>query len=91
MISDNGPGIPEADLPYIFNRFYQVDKSRSGSARRGSGLGLNICKKIAEAHGGSITVEPNETSRRNLHREAAHQISSAAAPSASDASNDFLS
>ena len=60
IISDNGPGIPEADLPYIFNRFYQVDKSRSGSAQRGSGLGLNICKKIAEAHGGSITVESHE-------------------------------
>jgi signal transduction histidine kinase len=62
MVSDNGPGIPEADLPYIFNRFYQVDKARSGSERRGSGLGLHICKKIAEAHGGSITVAPNEGS-----------------------------
>ncbi len=59
-VSDNGPGIPEADLPYIFNRFYQVDKSRSASERRGSGLGLHICKKIAEAHGGSITAAPGE-------------------------------
>ncbi len=56
-IRDSGPGIPEADMPYIFNRFYQVDKSRSVSKRQGSGLGLNICKKIVEAHGGSITVE----------------------------------
>jgi signal transduction histidine kinase len=61
MVSDNGPGIPEADLPYVFNRFYQVDKSHTASAVRGSGLGLHICKKIAEVHGGSITVEPNET------------------------------
>jgi len=56
-IRDSGPGIPEADMPHIFNRFYQVDKSRSVSERQGSGLGLNICKKIAEAHGGSITVQ----------------------------------
>jgi heavy metal sensor kinase len=61
MVSDNGPGIPEADMPYIFNRFYQVDKSRSASAQRGSGLGLHICKKIVEAHGGIITVASNAT------------------------------
>jgi signal transduction histidine kinase len=60
-IRDSGPGIPEADMPHIFNRFYQVDKSRSVSERQGSGLGLNICKKIAEAHGGSITVESEGT------------------------------
>jgi len=57
-IRDSGAGIPEADMPFIFNRFYQVDKSRSG-ASRGSGLGLNICKMIAEAHGGTIAVQPN--------------------------------
>lgn len=60
-VRDSGPGIPEADLPYIFNRFYQVDKARSGSSR-GMGLGLNICKMIAEAHGGTITAEPNQGS-----------------------------
>ncbi len=59
-VSDNGPGIAEAELPHIFNRFYRVDKARTGSAPRGSGLGLYICKKIAEAHGGSITAEPNK-------------------------------
>ncbi len=60
MVSDDGPGIPEADLPYVFNRFYRVDKTRSESARRGSGLGLHICKKIVEVHGGSIAVAPNQ-------------------------------
>jgi heavy metal sensor kinase len=58
-IKDNGVGIPEADIPYIFNRFYQADKARSGPSR-GTGLGLNICKKIVESHGGSISVILNE-------------------------------
>ena len=59
MIKDSGIGIPEADVPHIFNRFYQVDKSRSGLSR-GTGLGLNISQKIVEAHGGSIMVERNK-------------------------------
>ena len=59
IVEDNGIGISEADIHHIFNRFYQVDKSRSG-LYRGSGLGLNISKKIAEAHGGDITVKQNE-------------------------------
>lgn len=59
IVEDNGMGIPKADMQHIFNRFYQVDKSRSGF-NRGSGLGLNISKKIAEAHEGDITVKQNE-------------------------------
>ena len=55
-VSDNGPGIQEEDLPYIFNRFYRVDKSRE-AAGGSSGLGLAITKKLVEAMGGCISVE----------------------------------
>ncbi len=55
-VQDNGPGIPPHDLPRIFDRFYRVDKSRSRELG-GSGLGLSICKWIAEAHGGSINIQ----------------------------------
>ncbi len=52
-ISDNGPGIPIKDLPYIFERFYRADASRN-SSKGGSGLGLAIAKKIINDHGGNI-------------------------------------
>ena len=58
QVSDTGIGIPPGELQHIFNRFYQVDSSRSGITR-GTGLGLQICKRIADAHGGVISVEPN--------------------------------
>ncbi len=50
-IKDNGRGIPEDELPYIFEPFYRVDKSRSKKTG-GYGLGLNLCRNIMEAHGG---------------------------------------
>jgi heavy metal sensor kinase len=55
-ITDTGIGIPAEDIPFIFERFYRVDKSRSRS-EGGSGLGLAICQHIAEVHGGKIEVE----------------------------------
>lgn len=55
MVTDTGPGIAEADLSHIFERFYRADKSRACAGGR-SGLGLAICKAIVDAHGGSIEV-----------------------------------
>ena len=54
-VSDTGAGIPEASLPYIFDRFYRVDLSRSQETG-GSGLGLAIAQKIVEVHHGKIHV-----------------------------------
>ncbi|MGJ8656562.1 MAG: ATP-binding protein [Akkermansiaceae bacterium] len=55
-ITDNGKGIPAAHLPYIFNRFYRVQKHHSQNEVKGTGLGLSIVKHAIEAHGGTITV-----------------------------------
>jgi signal transduction histidine kinase len=55
-ISDTGQGIPEKDLARIFDRFYQIDKSRKGKSTH-SGLGLSITKRILELHGSSIDVQ----------------------------------
>ena len=55
-IADTGIGIPNDALPRLFDRFYQVDPSRSGGERRGAGLGLAIVQEIVQAHNGRISV-----------------------------------
>lgn len=57
-VRDDGPGIPEAHMASVFEPFFRLDPSRSKKTG-GYGLGLSICKWIAEAHGGSIGVERN--------------------------------
>ncbi|WP_327371329.1 HAMP domain-containing sensor histidine kinase [Streptomyces sp. NBC_01217] len=54
-VSDTGSGIPAADLPHVFDRFWRAEKSRSRRTG-GSGLGLAIVRKLAEAHGGSVSA-----------------------------------
>ena len=55
-VTDNGIGIPTADLPHIFRRFYRVEKHHSQREIKGTGLGLSIVKRAIEAHGGTISV-----------------------------------
>ena len=57
-VTDTGIGIPYSSVEKVFDRFYQVNSARSGS-NRGSGLGLQICKRIVEAHKGTIRIEQN--------------------------------
>lgn len=59
-ISDEGEGIPAEDIPFVFERLYRVDKSRSRESG-GSGLGLAIAKEIVESHGGSIMLHSERT------------------------------
>ena len=56
-VSDNGKGIPKVHLPFIFNRFYRVQKHHSQNQIKGTGLGLSIVKHAIESHNGSIEVE----------------------------------
>ncbi len=58
VVSDTGPGIPEEELPRVFERFYRLEKSRTrgDDNRRGSGLGLAIVEELVHAHGGRVSV-----------------------------------
>ena len=73
-VRDSGPGIPAEHLPRVFDRFYKVDASRSGTAvPSGSGLGLSIVRAIIERHGGTVTAgnAPDGGALFELHLPAA--------------------
>ncbi len=59
IIKDNGEGIPETDLPYVFDRLYRASDSRSRKTG-GTGLGLSIARSLVEAHGGRIWIQSVE-------------------------------
>jgi two-component system, OmpR family, sensor histidine kinase MprB len=54
VVRDHGPGIPDEDLPYVFDRFY---RARAARGMPGSGLGLAIVRQVAESHGGEVVAE----------------------------------
>jgi two-component system sensor histidine kinase BaeS len=54
-VADTGEGIAAADLPHVFDRFWRADRARA-RATGGSGLGLSIARKLAQAHGGDVTA-----------------------------------
>lgn len=70
-VIDNGTGISEEDVPYVFDRFYKADKSRTVTKenKTGTGIGLSIVKNIVEAHGGFVEVKSilNEQTKFMVH------------------------
>ena len=65
-VADRGPGIPDADLPRIFERFYRVDRSRTRDPG-GTGLGLSIVRHLVELHGGRVSAANRDRRRRGVH------------------------
>nr|WP_326187883.1 sensor histidine kinase [Exiguobacterium indicum] len=65
-IRDEGPGIAEQDLPYVFDRFYQGEQSR---ANEGHGLGLSIVKRIIDLHDGELTIRNHSEQGARSNRE----------------------
>lgn len=58
-VRDDGPGVPDGEISRVFDPFYRVDRSRARSEAGGYGLGLSMCKRIVEAHGGTISLLNN--------------------------------
>jgi signal transduction histidine kinase len=58
-VTNSGPGIPAADLPHVFERFYRVEKSRA-AARGGAGIGLAIVRQLVQSFGGQVGVESRD-------------------------------
>jgi signal transduction histidine kinase len=74
-VADEGPGIPEASLERVFEPFYRLESSRSRDTG-GSGLGLSIARVIAQAHGGTLTLQNRPlgglTAELRLPRKSSH-------------------
>src|SRR5699024_11622482 len=65
-VMDEGVGIASRDLPYVFDRLYRVEKSRSRESG-GAGLGLDIAKEIVQAHGGKIDMKREKDVGTSIH------------------------
>ncbi len=64
-ISDEGKGIPDEEKKKVFQKFYRIGNEETRKTQ-GTGLGLYICKKIMESHGGKITITDNEPQGSNF-------------------------
>ena len=74
-VTDQGRGIPEEELDKITEAFYMVDKSRS-RAQGGAGLGLALCRRIVELHGGELEIEsePGRGTRVRVHLNGGEEL-----------------